>query len=65
MRKLSDLSAMRKSNARYIFCIYIRSRLYPKYYTEEIIQMKYELTPDLMTGNQLVDREHKELLGGG
>lgn len=24
--------------------------------------MKYELTPDLMTGNQLVDREHKELL---
>ena len=62
MRKLSDLSAMRKSNARYIFCIYIRSRLYPKYYTEEIIQKKYELTPDLMTGNQLVDREHKELL---
>ena len=44
MRKLSDLSAMRKSNARYIFCIYIRSRLYPKYYTEEIIQMKYEST---------------------
>ena len=24
--------------------------------------MKYELTPDLMPGNQLVDREHKELL---
>ena len=24
--------------------------------------MKYELTPELMTGNQLVDREHKELL---
>lgn len=24
--------------------------------------MKYELTPDLLTGNQLVDKEHKELL---
>jgi len=61
MRKLSDLSAMRKSNARYIFCIYIRSRLYPKYYTEEIIQMKYELTQDLLTGNALIDSEHRQL----
>ena len=24
--------------------------------------MKYELTPDLITGNSLVDKEHKELL---